>query len=294
MKIGVIGLGHMGSAMANNLLSVGHALTVYNRTPGKARVLAARGATVAARPADACTGDLVLTMVADDAAVERVAFGADGVIAHLAPGAVHACSSTISLAMARRLATAHAEAGQAFVAAPVLGRPAAAEAGELFVLAAGDAEALRVAEPVFDAIGQRTFVISDRPELAIVTKLASNFLIASAIEAMGEALALVEKAGVDPQHYLAIATSTLFDAPVYRTYGALIADRAFEPAEFGASLGEKDIRLALAAGEELYVPMPLASLLRDRLLTLIAGGGERLDWSAIGGLAARDAGVLGQ
>lgn len=293
MKLGFIGLGHMGQAMASRLLAAGHQLVVFNRSPEKAEPLGAKGATIATRVADACDSDAVITMVSDDAAVEQLVFGDDGVLRHLPTASIHISSSTISVGMASRLAHAHAGAGQRFVAAPVLGRPEAAIEGNLFVLAAGNPSLLECVEPVFRAIGQRTFVVSDEPEHALLVKLGCNFLIASVIESLGEAMALVEKGGLDPHRFMALVTASLFDAPAYRTYGELIADRRFEPAQFAATLGEKDIRLALAAAEGLRVPMPVASLLHDRFLRLLAKDGENVDWSAIGGLAARDAGVFG-
>lgn len=291
MQTGFIGLGHMGSGMAANLLRAGHQVTVYNRTLEKAGPLVAQGAQRAAGIADACRGDAVITMLANDEAVQSVVFGPDGILASLPANALHISSSTISPALSQRLAEQHAKRGQGFVAAPVFGRPEAAAAGKLAVVAGGDAAAIERARPLLEAFGQKIFVISTRPEAANLVKLSGNFLIASVIESLGEALALVGKGGVDLRQYLEVLTSTLFDAPVYRTYGGLIASGKFEPAGFAAPLGQKDIRLALAAAEELRVPMPLASLLRDRFLTLIANGGEALDWSAIGGLAARDAGL---
>jgi 3-hydroxyisobutyrate dehydrogenase-like beta-hydroxyacid dehydrogenase len=192
--------------------------------------------------------------------------------------------------LAERLTADHAAAGQRFVAAPVFGRPEAAADGKLFVVAAGESEAVTTANPFFDAVGQKTFVVSETPKAANLVKLSGNFLIASVIESLGEAIALVSKGGVDRHQYLDMLTSTLFGAPVYKTYGALIVDREFEPAGFGAPLGQKDIRLVLAAAEELRVPLPIASLLRDRFLSLLAHGGDNLDWSALGSLAARDAG----
>ena len=290
MRIGFIGLGRMGSGMAANLLAAGHAVTVYNRTPGKAASLAEHGATVAAGLADACRGEAVITMLANDEAVAATVFGPDGILATLGKGAVHVSSSTISTALAERLTAAHAEAGQLFVAAPVLGRPDAAKAGQLAVLAAGAPDAVETVRPLLDAIGRKLFVVSDTPKDASLVKLSANFLIASVIEALGEAMALVGKAGIDKDQYLEILTGTLFAAPVYRTYGGLIASGKFEPAGFAAPLGQKDVRLVLAAGEALGVPLPIASLLRDRFLRLIANGGERLDWSAVAGLAAQDAG----
>jgi 3-hydroxyisobutyrate dehydrogenase-like beta-hydroxyacid dehydrogenase len=290
VHVGFIGLGRMGSAMAANLLQAGHVVTVYNRTRAKAELLAARGAQMADTPADACRGDVVFTMLADDDAVESVVYGAEGLLATLAKGAVHISSSTISVDLSRRLAAAHAEAGQGYLAAPVFGRPDVAEAGKLYVVAAGPPHALRTATPLLNAVAQKIVTVSETAEAANLVKLSGNFLIAAVIESLGEAMALIGKAGVDKRQYLEILTSTLFDAPVYRTYGNLIADAKFEPAAFAAPLGFKDIRLALAAAEDLRVPLPLASLLRDRFLTLLANGGERLDWSAIGALPARDAG----
>jgi 3-hydroxyisobutyrate dehydrogenase-like beta-hydroxyacid dehydrogenase len=271
MKVGFVGLGQMGSGMAASLLKAGHEVIVYNRTRAKAELLIAQGARVVASVADACRESVVITMLAND----------------------HISSSTISVALSEALATAHAKAGQRFVAAPVFGRPDVAAAGQLFVLAAGSADALAAATPLFDAIGQKTFVVSETPKAANLVKLSGNFLIAVVIESLGEAMALVGKGGVGLHQYLDILTSTLFSAPIYKTYGTLIADRKFLPAGFAAPLGQKDIRLALAAAEELSVPLPLASLLRDRFLTLMAHGGDELDWSAIGGLAAKDAGEEG-
>ena len=291
MQIGFIGLGNMGSGMAENLLRAGHTLTVYNRTRKAAEPLAEHGAKIADTPADACKGAAaVVTMLANDEAVEAVTFGDNGVLAGLAKGALHISSSTISVALSKRLTAAHAEAGQRFVAAPVFGRPDAAAAGKLFVVAAGKPDAVETAKPLLDAVGQRTFVISEEPQAANLVKLSGNFLIASVIEALGEAMALVHKGGIDKHAYLDILTSTLFSAPVYKTYGGLLADGKYEPAGFAAPLGLKDIRLTLAAAEELRVPLPLASLLRDRFITLLAQGGDKLDWSAIGELAAKDAG----
>ncbi|OBF05849.1 6-phosphogluconate dehydrogenase [Mycobacterium sp. ACS4054] len=291
MDIGFIGLGNMGGGMAANLLKAGHRVTVYNRSPAKAEALVQAGASAAGTVADACNAEVVFTMLADDRAVEGVAFGEGGIVASLAPGATHVSSSTISVALSERLAATHADAGQRFVAAPVFGRPEAAAAAKLFVVAAGEPQVLQPLTPLFDAIGQRTFVVSEQPHTANLVKLSGNFLIASVIESLSEAVALVAKAGVDRQQYVDILTSTLFSAPAYQTYGGLIARRQFEPAGFAARLGLKDVRLALAAAEQLEVPLPVASLLRDRFLTLVATGGGQLDWSALATLAERDAGL---
>lgn len=292
MDIGFIGLGNMGGGMATNLLKAGHRVTVYNRSPEKAEPLVQAGATAANTVADACRGEVVFTMLADDRAVEGVAFGEGGIVASLAPDATHVSSSTISVALSERLAAAHVEAGQRYAAAPVFGRPEAAAAAKLFVVAAGEPQVLQPLTPLFDAVGQRTFVVSEEPHTANLVKLSGNFLIASVIESLSEAVALVAKAGVDRQQYVDILTSTLFSAPAYQTYGGLIARRQFEPAGFAAQLGLKDVRLALAAAEQLEVPLPVASLLRDRFLTLVATGAGHLDWSALATLADRDAGLL--
>lgn len=291
MKVGFIGLGRMGEGMAANLLKAGHELTVYNRTREKAAALAKQGAKVAANIAEACKGDAVITMLANDEAVSGVAFGEGGLLASLRKGAMHISMSTVGVTLPAMLAAAHAEAGQGFLSAPVFGRPDLAAKGQLFVLAAGAPETVKAAQPLFDAIGQKTFVISETPKDANLVKLSGNFLIAAVIESLGEAMALIEKAGIGKHRYLDVLTSTLFTAPVYKAYGTLIADGAFEPAGFAAPLGQKDIRLTLAAAEALEVPLPLASLLRDRFLALIANGGEGLDWSAVGSLAAKDAGL---
>ena len=291
MNIGFIGLGNMGHGMATNLLKAGHQITVYNRSPGKAEALVQQGAIAARNVADASTGEVVFTMLSDDEAVEDVTFGENGIVASLAPGATHVSSSTISVALSERLAAAHAEAGQQYAAAPVFGRPEAASAAKLFVIAAGAPQVLEPLVPLFDAIGQRTFVVSDQPHTANLVKLSGNFLLASAIETVSEAVALVGKAGVNRQQYVDILTSTLFAAPAYQIYGGLIARREFEPAGLAASLGLKDVRLVLAAAEGLQVPLPVASVLRDRLLTLVATGGGHLDWSALATLADRDAGL---
>jgi 3-hydroxyisobutyrate dehydrogenase-like beta-hydroxyacid dehydrogenase len=291
VDVGFVGLGHMGAGMAANLLKAGHRVTVFNRTPAKTEALVARGAKAAVSIAEACQGDAVMTMLADDEAVESAVLGPNGVVANLAPGALHVSSSTISVGLSQRLTEAHAAGRQRFVAAPVFGRPDAAAAGRLFVVAGGDADAVKAAAPLLDAIGQQTFVISDKPQAANLAKLSGNFLGASVIESLGEALALVAKGGIDQRRYLEFLTSTLFDAPIYKTYGELIISGRFTPAGFAVPLGQKDIRLALAAAEALHVPMPLGSLLRDRFLTLMAHGGEQLDWSAIGRLPAADAGI---
>ncbi|MBV9321780.1 MAG: NAD(P)-dependent oxidoreductase [Mycobacterium sp.] len=291
MDIGFIGLGNMGRGMAANLVKAGHTVTVYNRSTAKMDALVQQGATPAGNIADTCRGDVVVTMLADDKAVQDVTFGENGILASLGPGGTHISSSTISVDLSKRLNSAHADAGQRYVAAPVFGRPEAAAAAKLFVVAAGAPQVLQQLTPLFDAISQRSFVVSEAPHAANLVKLSGNFLIASVIESLGEAITLITKGGVDALQYVDILTSTLFSAPAYQTYGGLIARQEFEPAGFAAALGLKDIRLTLTAAEELAVPLPVASLLRDRFLTLLATGGGHLDWSAIATLATRDAGT---
>jgi 3-hydroxyisobutyrate dehydrogenase-like beta-hydroxyacid dehydrogenase len=291
MNVGFIGLGNMGQAMARSLLRADHRLIVYNRTRAKAEALGTEGARVASRPAEACSGDGVITMLADDEALEEVVFGEGGVLAALGRNAFHISMSTISVALAERLAEAHAKAGQIYVAAPVFGRPDAAAAAKLFIVAAGPAMALERCQPLFDAMGQKTFVVGDKPSEANLVKLSGNFLIASVLECLGEAFALVRKSGIDPRRYLEILTGTLFSAPLYKNYGTIIVEERYEPAGFKMSLGLKDLRLALAAADAKAVPMPVASLIRDHFLAGVAQGAGDTDWSGLARLCARNAGL---
>jgi 3-hydroxyisobutyrate dehydrogenase-like beta-hydroxyacid dehydrogenase len=290
MKVGFIGLGHMGSAIAANLIKAGHEVTVYNRSAEKADALVKLGARKAVRIADACRGEVVMTMLADDNAVTETVWGDDRLLATLPAGAIHASMSTISVALSKRLTEAHATVGQRYVAAPVFGRPEAAAAAKLFIVPAGDPAAIAACQPLFDAAGQKTIPMGTEPSAANLIKLSGNFLLAALIESLGEAIALVGKSGIDRKAYVELLTSTMFPAPAYKIYGGLIAEGKFEPAAFAAPLGHKDIQLTMAAAETLRVPMPIVSLLNDRFLRLLAQGGENLDWAAVGGLATQDAG----
>ena len=290
MKVGFIGLGNMGLEMAANLLKAGHEVTVYNRTSNKTELLVKQGAKYAAQVADACHGEAVITMLADDHALESVVFSDRGVINSLSKGAIHISMSTTSLALAQKLTSAHSDKGQRFVSAPVFGRPEAAAAAKLFVTAAGAPDAVDACMPLFEAVGQKTFRFGTIPSHANLVKLSGNFLISSVIETLAEAMTLVGKAGIDERQYLEFLTSTLFAAPIYKTYGAIILEKKFEPAGFVAPLGFKDNRLVLAAAESLRVPMPVASVIYNRFLTLLANGGDSLDWTAIAKIAAADAG----
>ena len=292
MKVGFIGLGNMGTPMARHLLRAGHEVFVWNRTASKAEALRSHGAKVSRLPGHAAKeAEAVITMLADDQAVEAAVLSSEGVLHSLPRDAAHISISTISVALSRRLAEEHGKRGHKYIAAPVFGRPEAAEAGKLFVVAAGDQEAIERCRPLLETLGQRLFVIGDKPEMASVVKLSGNFLIASVIESLGEAIALTRKYGIEPHEYVDFLTNTLFAAPVYKTYGNLIADEKYQPAGFKLRLGLKDVRLALAAAEAVDAPLPFASVLRDHMLSAIGRGMENLDWSATAKLAAENAGL---
>lgn len=291
MKVGLIGLGLMGHGMGESLLRAGHELTVYNRTAGKADALVAKGARLAKSPADACRGDVVITMVADDAALEGVTFGAQGILENLSAGAVHVSASTISVALADRLTDEHSRAGQHLVSAPVFGRPQVAAAGQLNILTAGAADPVKRVMPVLESMGQKVWPFGERPSAANLVKLSGNFMIFAAVEALAESIALLRKAGVDEHAFVDMMTNTLFAAPIYKIYAPLITKQQYQPPGFAAPLGAKDTRLALAAGERLNVPLPLASLVRDKFLELLARGGEGDDIAALGKVAAEQAGM---
>jgi len=291
MDVGLIGLGRMGAGIAKSLLRAGHRVTVYNRTRERAEALRKDGATVASSIAEACRGDAVLTMLADDAAVEAVVFGENGVLQSLARGQAHISLSTISVALSDRLAAEHRRAGQEFIASPVFGRPEAAEQAKLAVVVAGSKAGVERFKPLWEAIGQKLLVIGEQPSKANVVKLTGNFLIATVLESLGEAFAFARKSGVDATALLDFLTSTLFNAPVYKTYGALIVEGKHDHVGFALPLGFKDVRLVMQAAEARAVPMPIASVLHDRFVTAMARGYERMDWSVIGQVAAEDAGL---
>jgi 3-hydroxyisobutyrate dehydrogenase-like beta-hydroxyacid dehydrogenase len=292
MKVGFIGLGRMGAAIAANLVRARHDVAVWNRSGEKARPLVEAGAILVASPREAAAGrDVVLTMLADDAALDAVLSGEEGILAGLKAGALHISMSTIAVITAENAAARHAERGQFFLSAPVFGRPDAASAAKLFVVAAGDPTHVQLATPLFDAISQKVFHVGKKPSAANLVKLCGNFMILSAIEAMGEAMTLAEKGGVPKEKLLEVLTGTLFDAPVFRNYGAILVEEAFLPAGFAAPLGLKDMRLVSQAAEAGHVPMPLLSLLRDHLLQTIANEGESIDWSGIARTIAKNAGL---
>jgi 3-hydroxyisobutyrate dehydrogenase-like beta-hydroxyacid dehydrogenase len=289
MDIGFIGLGEMGGAIASNALKAGHTVRVWNRSRDRTKALADQGASVVDTPEQAFAGDAAFSMLADDAALRSVLIDG-GLLKHAPKGLVHVNMATISAALAAELAELHAQHGVAYVAAPVLGRPDVAAAGKLNILAAGADEAIERVQPVFDAIGQKTWRVGREPQHANVLKLAANFMLASAIETFGEAAALVSGHGIEPQSFLDIIANTLFPGPVYQGYGKMIAERRYEPALFKARLGLKDVRLALAAAEAVDTPLPIGSLLRDSLIDAIAHGGGDKDFAVLGEVAIRRAG----
>jgi len=290
MKIGFIGLGQMGKAIAGRLVGAGHTVRVWNRSPEPVKQLVAQGAQAAARPADVAQAEVLVTMLANDDATRSVIID-QGVLAAASPGLIHLNLATISVALAQELAALHRERNLGYVAAPVFGRPEVAAEGKLNIVAAGDPASLERVQPLLSVIGQKTWPVGDRPEGANVVKIAGNFMIASAIETMGEAVALTRAHGVSAGEFLNILTNTLFASRTYQLYGGMIAEEKYKPAGFEAPLALKDIRLALSAADERSVPMPFASVLRDGLMELISMGGSEDDWAALAKVAARRAGL---
>ncbi|PYU33275.1 MAG: 6-phosphogluconate dehydrogenase [Acidobacteria bacterium] len=291
MNLAFIGLGKMGMGMARNLLRAGHNLVVYNRSREKAAALAGDGARAADSPADASRdAEVVMTMVADDHAVEEVVFGNHGIASAMKNGCIHLSHSTISAALARRLTAEHARRGHGYLSVPVFGRPEAAENKKLLIVAAGPNELVERCRPLFDAVGRQTFVVGVEPWQANVAKVCGNFMIIGIIEALGEAYATLRKAGVAPEAFLEIMNA-LLGSPFIANYGRIIAREQFEPALFALRLGLKDVRLVLEAAEECAAPMPLASLVHNHLLSALAQGQGEMDWSSMTRVLARNAGL---
>ena len=290
MEIGFIGLGQMGKAVATNLIRAGHRLRVWNRSPAPAQELVALGATLAVEPADAARGEVLMTMLSDDEAHRSVLIGS-GVYDRASPALIHVNFATVSVALARELTALASKRGLVYVAAPVFGRPEVAQSGKLNVVVAGDPVAIGRIEPLLAAIGERSWPLGSSPERANVVKLAGNFMIACALEAMGEAAALVRAHGIEAGEMLEVLTTTLFASPVYKGYGRLIAERRYQPAGFPMVLGLKDVRVTLEAGQAAHVPLPFASVLRDHFLEALAARRSEYDWAALAEVAARHAGL---
>jgi 3-hydroxyisobutyrate dehydrogenase-like beta-hydroxyacid dehydrogenase len=288
-RVGVVGLGHMGHAFAVNLIEDGYQVSVYDRDPKRAATLI--GATATAQLRDLAVCDIVLTSLPDDDALAAVALGTEGLAAILPPNAGHISTSTVSPALSRRVAEEHARHRQDYIAAPMLGNPDFARARKLFVLGAGPPSAMERVRPLLEPLGQRLFVIGDDAALANLVKLAANVLTATTLECMGEVLALLRKGGVDRHLAYDVLTGSLFDSRVHKAYGGKIVEERFSPPGMAVPLAIKDLRLALAEAERTAVPMPAASLAHDHLVAMMARGWAELDWSALGLLAAVEAGL---
>jgi 3-hydroxyisobutyrate dehydrogenase-like beta-hydroxyacid dehydrogenase len=295
MDVGFIGLGHMGAGVAANLVKAGHTVRIWNRSPGPTvEALVRQGAERAATPAEALAGEVVFSMLSQDDAIEEV-FLASGVLDGARAGLVHVNLATVSVAFAQRMEAEHVRRGLGYVAAPVLGRPDAAAKGELNVLCAGAPDAVRKVTPLLEAFSAKVWPFGDEAHRANVAKLASNFALASMIETLGEAGALAQAYGVPPAQLYELMTNTAFAAPAYKIYAPIIASGKFSPPGFKLPLGQKDVRLALAAGEAANTPLPLASVLRDGFIAAVAAGDGDKDWAALAAGAFRRAGQkLGQ
>ena len=293
MKIGFMGLGAMGQAMATRLLDAGYELVVYNRTKEKTRPFVEKGAKAAETPAAlAAQVDLIISMLFDDATTQAACFGEHGIATTMRPGMVHICCSTLSLDQIRLLRDGHAERGQSFLMANVLGRPPAAHAGELFVLAAGEVALIERYEPVFACIGQRLFVVGPDPLQAGLIKLSLNFMIYTTIEQMAEVFVLNEKLGTDPSVVFDIMTNSFFTAPVHRNYGSLMVARAYDNPGAPMSLGLKDVEMVISAAAELDANIPYANIVRDRMNSSIAAGDKARDFVALIEQVRRENGIV--
>ncbi len=292
MKVGFIGLGRMGQAMARRLVEAGHDVAVYNRTPEKLRALADAGAKPVGSIAQAAQyGDCVFTMLADDAALKDVAEQNGGLLQSLPRGSIHLCAGTHGVAIIQALHKAHAAAGQIMIACPMLGRPEVVAGGQAGIVIGGPSESLARCKPVFDAIARRAFEAGTEPAAAAAIKIANNFVLGCAIEAMGEGFSLVRKYGVAPPVFLDVMTDGLFAAPAYKVYGKIIAEEAYEKVGQMALLGLKDANLALAAGEAVGVPLPSGNVWRDRLVGAVAHGDGGCDWAVMAREQARASGL---
>jgi 3-hydroxyisobutyrate dehydrogenase-like beta-hydroxyacid dehydrogenase len=289
MKIGFIGLGRMGHHVAANLLKAGHQVTVWNRSAEPVQALVAKGASAASTPEEALRGDTVFSMLSNDQVMRDVGL-AGPLLDKAAKGLIHVNMATISVDFAKELTAAHAKAGLAYISSPVMGRPDMAESAQLVLIAGGDEAALKTMQPVFEKIGART-VTMDAPEKANLFKIAANFMIASELEAIGEAFALLRKAGVDPALFHDVLAGRLFTGAVFKSYGSMILNRQYEPAGFALPLGLKDVNLARSAAEGLGVEMPTTEILKAQYDQAIAWGWQDQDWAAIGEVPSKKAGV---
>jgi len=279
MRVGLIGVGRMGTALAGRLLDQGHALCAYDLSPAAVAPLAARGAQAAASVEETFDADVVITLVPDDKAVSAI-WLEQRLIERLPPATIHACMASISYDLGRRLAAAHVAAGRKYLSVPLFGRPPLAERGELDVIVAGESGTAEACRPVFEAIGRQVFVVGERPEQANLVKIARNFLVANVVEGLGEAFALCGKGGVQPERFLEVLLNTSLGAPAYRYYGSYLVERSRET-QLTMRLGLKDIELSMQAADELGTTLPTAALIRGQMLAAIAEGWGERDWAAL-------------
>jgi 3-hydroxyisobutyrate dehydrogenase-like beta-hydroxyacid dehydrogenase len=291
MKIGFIGTGRMGGAMVLRLLGAGHDVGVYNRTAAKVKPLADAGAKILGSVADASRfGDVIYTMLADDTALEDVV-SHQGLLDALPKGGIHVCAGTHGIPVIRKLKKAHADKGQVLVAAPMMGRPELVTAGTAGVFASGPAAAMAKCKPLFEALGRKTFEGGDDPEAATAMKIANNFVLGCAMEAMGEGFALTRKYGVDTSVFYDVMTDGLFNCSAYKVYGKIMVDESYSKVGQMATLGLKDANLALEAGHLASVPLPSGNVWRDRLVGAVAHGDGNKDWAVMALEQARASGL---
>ena len=291
-EVAFIGLGNMGSAIATNLLDHDYKLFVYNRTPEKAAALIQRGASLLQKPSDAfLSSSIVITMLANDSALEDVVYGENGIEKTMKAGSIHLSLSTVSPELSAKLTASHSEKGGVFLAAPVFGRPDVAKLGKLWIAVAGEKTSKEKVAPVLSVIGQKVYDFGEDAKSANIVKLCGNFLLLSSIEALSEAQALAKKNGLDSAAMLSMFTDTFFACPAFQTYSKLITSQKFKPAGFALNLGLKDIRLVKKVADLSATPMPFASLIHDRMLSSIAKGRQDLDWSALSLISLEDAGL---
>ncbi|MDP8984520.1 MAG: NAD(P)-dependent oxidoreductase [Pseudomonadota bacterium] len=282
MNVGFIGLGRMGGAMAGRLLAHGYSLGVYDRDPGQTAALGDRGAYVAGGVADLCRDrSLIISMLPDDPLLAQVASGPGGLCDSLAPGAIHMVCGTHGVTVMERLVAAHAERGQVLLSCTVLGRPDRAAEGKLGLIAGGPAAAIDSIVPLLEVLGERLFRAGANPLSAVAIKIANNFVLGCAIEAMGEGMALARKYDVDPELFHTVLTQGLFGCVAYQTYGDVIAKEDWTRVGATVAIGLKDAQLAFEAAEKVRVPLPSGNVWRDHLLTAFGRGEQALDWAVM-------------
>ena len=290
-SIGFIGLGRMGLPMAQNLLDADFPLAVFNRTASRADTLRQNGARWANSPRDlAAQSDIVISIIADDAALRAIALGEDGILAGLKPDGIHVDMSTVSPDVTKELAPLYHDREAHFVASPVFGRPEAAAAAKLWICPAGSAAAIDRCRPAFEVMGQGVIVVGDEPHLANVLKLVGNFFVIAGIETLSEALTLAEKGGLQNETVLELIRA-LLPVPLFQGYGSRIARQEFAPAGFALALGLKDVGLMQKLAKDVVAPLPLADLADNHLRAAFARGRGDLDWGALATVLREMAGL---